>query len=425
METRIHACGCDTAEAYGRLLDHDAQGAEWRALESLITIRETFFFRDAAQFEALEHVILPRLLRERAAARTLRIWSAGCSNGAEPYSLAILVRRLLDSGLVADAARWTVDILGTDLSQFALSEARGHVFRPWSLRGLTREQISRWFERVPGEQLWRLRDRFADMVRFEHGNLLDVIHPCPKGPTFDLILCRNVLIYFTPARVADIVEGLASRLAPSGWLMLGHAEAGVAADRLAVERFAGAQAYRLGPVVACAGPRAVRAAIVPPVAPAVEGEDVPRARSSAREPAAAEVASARATHILASASAGAEALGTARRACEEMVRSHPMVAVSHYTDALLCMAAGEAQAAIAALRRVIYLERTHVMAHYHLAQLLGAGDAAGAERARARAAELASAVAADTILEGGDGLTAAGLLVLLGVPVRGADGGTA
>ncbi len=129
---RLH--GCLTCHDYLALLSDETRGdAEWRELESAITIGETFFFRYAEQFQALEHTILPQLIRRAATTRHLRIWSVGCSNGAEPYSLAILLTRLLEEAdmVVAD---WHIEILGTDISNRALEQAQRAEFSAWTLR---------------------------------------------------------------------------------------------------------------------------------------------------------------------------------------------------------------------------------------------------------------------------------------------------
>ncbi|MFC7612206.1 CheR family methyltransferase [Teichococcus aestuarii] len=188
-----------------------AQGeAEWAALEAEITIGETFFFRYAEQFAALGETILPALL-ERARPRSrLRIWSAGCASGAEPYSVAILLRRLLGEAL----PDWRLSILGTDLNEAVLETARQARFSRWALRTLSPEELQRDFIPAADGRHWLLRPQHRAMVRFEKHNLLSLLDGTSplQFTDYDLILCRNVLIYFHPEVVLRIVRALSERL---------------------------------------------------------------------------------------------------------------------------------------------------------------------------------------------------------------------
>ncbi|MCJ2050896.1 CheR family methyltransferase [Methylobacterium sp. J-070] len=227
LHRRLRASARPDCAAYAALLSDGAAGeAEWARLEAEITVGETFFFRYAEQFEALRTTILPSLIAARASERTLRIWSAGCSTGAEPYSLAILVRELLGDAL----ADWRVTILGTDISTEALATARGAEYGRWALRTMPPEDRLRYFTRLPSapgtkrEGGYALRPEFRGLVRFERGNLLALAELGPPGEGYDLILCRNVLIYFDARTVSAVVHGLSRRLKADGWLLLGHAE---------------------------------------------------------------------------------------------------------------------------------------------------------------------------------------------------------
>ena len=219
---RLH--GCLTCHDYLALLaDAERGDAEWRELESVITIGETFFFRYAEQFAALERTILPRLIRKAQPTRHLRIWSVGCANGAEPYSIAIVLTRLLEEA-GEKLADWRIDILGTDISTRALDQAREAAFSAWSLRDIAPTQRAEWFTPVSA-RLWRLHEGYRRMVTFRYSNILDLLRPDggPAGP-FDLILCRNVLIYFSDA-LQDRVLGLfRSSLSRGGFLCLGNRE---------------------------------------------------------------------------------------------------------------------------------------------------------------------------------------------------------
>ena len=221
VRRRLAAVRLPDVESYVRLLDDPQAGpAEWRRLEGEITVGETYFLRYVEQFTALKAHILPELIARHAQTKRLRIWSAGCATGAEPYSVAILLAELLGDQI----ADWRLTILGTDINESALAAAREARFGAWALRSLSAEQKQAWF--TQDDRTWRLRPRFRSLVRFQYGNLLDLLGPAaPLDLTdFDLILCRNVLIYFHPDAMNAVVGALAQRLGDEGWLLVGHAE---------------------------------------------------------------------------------------------------------------------------------------------------------------------------------------------------------
>ena len=263
---RMAAIGIGTAAGYLRRLREAGLGdREWRLLESELTIKETFFFRFAEQFAALRTTILPRLIESRGSRRRLRIWSAGCSTGAEPYSLAIVLSDVLGPAL----SEWQISILGTDIDERALATAREAVYGHWSLRTMAPAERDRLF--VPQDGRWRLRLAYSGMVRFERLNILDLDGAAVplQLSDYDLILCRNMLIYFHPDQATRLVEAIGDRLAHDGWLLLGHAEAGLAMGT----SLAGLEA---GGVVAYRRSGAVSELAAPPAAP-VSTSPVPAA----------------------------------------------------------------------------------------------------------------------------------------------------
>lgn len=191
-----------------------------RCIDAMAT-HESFFFRDQTPFDQLRETILPRLIEARAHSRSLRIWSAACSSGQEPYSLAMLLaeEQLRMSG-------WRIDILATDLSLPILERARTGLYSEFEVRrGLTDARLARWFTRQ-GDG-WLLSPQIRSMVRFAPHNLLDGA----TGPgRFDLIFCRNVLIYFDRERKRQALAGLAAMIEPHGALVLGSAETVVGLD---------------------------------------------------------------------------------------------------------------------------------------------------------------------------------------------------
>jgi chemotaxis protein methyltransferase CheR len=186
-----------------------------RAITEAMTTNESFFFRDNKPFQQFRNLVLPTLLRARAHTRTIRIWSAACSSGQEPYSLAII--------LDEEAARlsgWNVEILATDLSTEILERARSGLYSQFEVqRGLPITMLVKYFEQV-GDR-WQISARIRDMVTFRQFNLLD--DPTPLG-IFDVIFCRNVLIYFDQPTKAKVLDRLAKRMPADGYLFLGGAE---------------------------------------------------------------------------------------------------------------------------------------------------------------------------------------------------------
>lgn len=197
----------------------DALGPAWETILLHLTIGETYFFRNQAQFDAMREQILPDLLDRRAKTRALRVWSAGCATGEEPYSIAMLLAEVLP-----DLESWQVTILGTDLNPQFLARAREGLYSNWSFRDTPEELRSQFFS--PHNNRWHLSPHIRQMVSFARLNLVEPIYPAILNGTYghDIILCRNVTIYFDEATTRQIVNRLYDSLFPGGWLIVGHAE---------------------------------------------------------------------------------------------------------------------------------------------------------------------------------------------------------
>lgn len=183
-------------------------------VEALLN-NETYFFRDKPTFDQLPQEILPELARRREHSRRLSIWSAGCSTGQEIYSLAMLFCEQKERW-----QGWTIDLFGTDVSHRAITAARSGLYSQFEVqRGLGVTQMLRHFDETPGG--WQLREDARQMVHFRQHNVLG---PHPGRQPFDLVLCRNVLLYFDRATRAAAFERLASAVASDGFLMLGAGE---------------------------------------------------------------------------------------------------------------------------------------------------------------------------------------------------------
>ena len=185
-----------------------------KVVEALLN-NETYFFRDRTPFDLLSKAALPKLTQRRQSTKRLRIWSAGCSTGQEAYSLAMLFAEEPQRW-----AGWTIDILGSDVSEGAVRRAREGVYSQFEVqRGPGIAQMIKWFEECEGG--WRAIEPLRRVVRFQVHNLLEA---APHPGEFDIVLCRNVLLYLNAERRTHVFERLASAMASDGCLMLGAGE---------------------------------------------------------------------------------------------------------------------------------------------------------------------------------------------------------
>lgn len=373
---RLAATGDTTLADYLARL-RDPADPEWRQLESAVTINETFFFRFAEQFEALRTTILPAMIDRHREDRRLRIWSVGCSTGAEAHSVAVLLVELLGDAI----ADWRIALTGTDIDETALEAARRAEYSSWALRTVGEPERQRLFDRK-GDR-YRLKDPYRGIARFERNNLLSMINAAaPLGfSDYDLILCRNVLIYFGQDDATAIVGALAGRLARDGVLLLGHAEPNPGFDAVADgELTAGILTYR------ALGTRPRPAPTPPPSVPQ-PAPPVSAPRPAPNYPAPAPTAPV-----------PAPAAPTVLRAPD---------AVAHYFAALDALASNDKDRAERAFRDALYLDRSFAMAHYQFGHyLLAQGRAPDGHRSLTNALRVASALAPDTELAEGDGMTA-------------------
>jgi chemotaxis protein methyltransferase CheR len=221
MRQRMQSVGrarFDSCSAYlGHLHASPKGSAEWRALAEQLTVNETFFFRNTDNFLALAERVLPERIRAKARTKQLRILSAGCSSGDEPYSLAIMVREALP-----DLAAWDVKIIGIDINPAILLKASQARYSEWSLRATSDDRRRSYF-RADGAD-FVLAPEIQKMVSFEERNLVDVDPLFWQSLACDLVFCRNVLMYFTPETARGVVHRISQALLPGGFLFIGHAE---------------------------------------------------------------------------------------------------------------------------------------------------------------------------------------------------------
>jgi chemotaxis protein methyltransferase CheR len=180
-----------------------------------MTINETYFFRDKVPFDKLRDNFLPEIITARANKKSLRIWCAASSTGQEPYSIAMILE-----DFAPRLAGWRVEIVATDISEAVLSKARNGIYSQFEVqRGMSTAQLLRFFTQVRDD--WQLKPAIRQKVNFRHFNLLDDYTILGQ---FDIIFCRNVLIYFEPDRKADILNRMTRILAEDGVVVLGASE---------------------------------------------------------------------------------------------------------------------------------------------------------------------------------------------------------
>ena len=214
---RIRALRLSGFDAYCTYLRHNEDGETEHFINALTT-NLTSFFREEHHFEYLTGTVLPALLRANADTRRLRIWSAGCASGEEAWSIAMSVRECLP----ADRS-WKLEILATDVDSSVLAAAHAGVYPHARLQALSPFRRGRWFSVdgcAPGHA--RVKDELRDDVRFASLNLID--EAWPISGRFDVVFCRNVVIYFDKATQCKVLERIADVVATDGWLFVGHAE---------------------------------------------------------------------------------------------------------------------------------------------------------------------------------------------------------
>jgi len=214
----VKSSGCESYAEFARRARHDSDHTVRNKIIDAITTNETLFFRDTSPFDALTNKVIPETIDSKAAtpfAKRLRIWSAACSTGQEPYSIGMLLTEMLP-----DIHNWDVNILGTDISDEVVARAsRGWYSSHEIERGMPPARLQQHFQ--PENNGWRVKDSLRALCSFERRNLLD---PNSARGKFDVIFCRNVAIYFTPEMRRDLFLRLTTALTPEGWLFVGSQE---------------------------------------------------------------------------------------------------------------------------------------------------------------------------------------------------------
>ena len=217
---RLQKRKCDSYQEYYNLLKFHPQGRlEIRELLDLITVGETYFFRNRPQFEALMRSVLPEIIQTKMYSpdKSIRIWSAGCSKGDEPYSIAIATMEVLPS-----YKNWNISILGTDINRKALIYSKEAIYKKKDVLHLPREYLDKYFDKKGTGFV--LRDKVKELVRFESHNLAKPPFTLEGMQEMDIIFCRNVTIYFDFQTTKRVIDNFYDCLAMNGYLFPGHAE---------------------------------------------------------------------------------------------------------------------------------------------------------------------------------------------------------
>jgi chemotaxis protein methyltransferase CheR len=344
--------GQEDAQAFvQRLLSAPLAHNEIQTLASHLTVGETYFFREKQSFDILEERVLPELIRSRRSDRRLRIWSAGCCTGEEPYSIAMLLDRL-----IPDLADWNITILATDINPRSLQTASAGVFGEWSFRAIPAGIKERYFTSSPGGRM-TLAPRIRRMVTFAVLNLAEDTYPSLVNNTsaMDVVLCRNVLMYFTPERAARVVDNFHRTLVQNGWLLVAPSETSQTLFRhFTLVGLPSAILYRkpLEPIVNLP----MVEAPMPPEQP-VAGDDPP-------------IAPRMASFALQSQELADQGkLAEANAMCGRAIISDPLNPSYRFLRAMVEQELGMLDDAAKSLEQALYLDQDFIIAHFALANL--------------------------------------------------------
>lgn len=405
----LRASACRNLDEYYELLrSSPSTSREWDRLVSVLTVGETYFFRNKGHFNALRYHILPELIAQRQHLnRRIRIWSAGCATGEEPYSIAILLREL-----IPNLDTWNILILATDINRHALRRAQEGVYSAWSFRGVDRRVQERYFS-LNGNGQFVIADEIRKMVTFAYLNLVADHYPSLANNThgMDVILCRNVTIYFKPEVTRLVVERLYTCLVEGGWLIPGASEPNMVTYRdFEARNFPGAVVYQkpvrtqeMAPVP-IALPRVTRPQ--PPVSGAQVsrpkarpvGVEKGKAKEKPSPPAppadpyqvAVELLQAGRVdealvklyekldqdpdfvptyYALGKIYANKGNFEEAQHWCERAIERDRLQPEAYFTLSMIYQGQGLLDKAVDALKKTLYLDPTFVLAHYSLANL--------------------------------------------------------
>ena len=402
----------DASACIDRLMSAPLTQREIEMLASHLTVGETYFFREEKSFAALETHILPDLMhRRRDGERRLRIWSAGCCTGEEPYSVAILLKRM-----IPDLDDWSLTLLATDINPHFLRKAASGRYSEWSFRATPSWIKERYFARAADGRL-EIDPAIRQRATFSYLNLAEDVYPSLLNNTnaMDIVFCRNVLMYFTPDRARQVIHDFHRCLVDGGWLIVSPSEAShVLFSEFVAVNLPGAILYkkdaskhRTVDAMSLRRIETPKNSFWPPIdtampepnksAPPIEetqhvaaGRKTEQPRPDPREQTRAlydqgRYAEAAATlqamlardpgnteamTLLARTLANQGKLAEALTWCEKAVAAGKLNPASHYLLAIILQERGQAADAVASLKRALYLDPDFALAHFALGNLV-------------------------------------------------------
>jgi chemotaxis protein methyltransferase CheR len=410
---RLSRLGLGDCASYLDMLCDPLRGpSEFDALVAEITIGETYFFRHREHFDALRDLVIPKLIARNRDHRILRIWCAGCADGPEPYSLSILLKREMADQL----SGWQVSILGTDINRHSLARARKGKSEEWAFRS-TPEAVRRDCFHMEGN-CRSILPEFREGVAFQYHNLVEHSFPSLVNSlsAFDLIVCRNVMIYFGPDRMRRTISQFYDCLTPGGWLLVGPTEPNMtffksfgAVNAPGVTLFQ--KTDRSVPEFPCN----VFTAGAPLPAPVLPGT---RVSETHRPPDDAELAPPNGIGgIRRHADRGA--WEKAAFCCEELLKKDNRNSRAHFYYGLVLDQMQRGAEAERSLRSAIALDRQPVLPHYYLGLFLQSrGHLPQAARSFENVLRLLNLCRDADIFADADGITAAELKNLVGMHIE-------
>jgi chemotaxis protein methyltransferase CheR len=398
---RWSSLGMQDCASYLDILRDPVSGPlELDELIAEITIGETYFFRHQEHFDTLRDVVIPDLIARNAARRSLRIWCAGCADGPEAYSLAILLKRDMARQLLG----WDVNILGTDINRHCLARARVGKFEEWALRS-TPEDLKRDCFLREGKR-WSIAPEYKERVSFQYHNLVENSFPSLLNNLFcfDLIVCRNVMIYFGPELMQRMIERFHDCLVPGAWLLVGPTEPNMTYfSSFRTVNAPGVTLYQKpDPSTPAVDTKKFTAVSfeLPALTPPADVSVMDGLPSECMAPTLADVRR----------DADQGAWESAAHRCEQLLKTDNLNSAVHFYHALVLRQLRREGEAERSLRRAIYLDRKSVLAHYYLGIFLQSkGDSRQAARSFENTLDLLHSRRDTDIFADADCITAAEL----------------
>lgn len=411
------------------LLSSTLSQEQLKVLIGHLTVGETYFFREPKSLEALQKHILPKLIQvrqktspliggtERGPEKRLKIWSAGCATGEEPYSLAILLDQMKP-----DLQNWRITILATDLNSAALDRATEGVYREWSFRG-TPQWVKQNYFNQETDGRFILLPQIKQMVQFAQLNLAQNIYPSPLNNTeaVDIIFCRNVLMYFAPKVMQEIVQRFYKALVAGGWLIVSPSEAShLLFSNFIKANLPGTILYQKPEPAGLTQPRPPALSLAKSMAsPSSGGTLAQSVLSPKQQPPPTvkpnpEAMSHEAALTRARAHANQGELAEAQAWSHKAIAANKLDPRSHYLLATILAEQGQVVEAIKSLKRSLYLDPNFALAHFALGTLIQ--QQVGAKKAGKHfqnALSLLTALSPDQLLPEADGLTAGQLIEII------------